>query len=55
MKSLTNAEKSNSAVYKIIANKKKIEIHSVLFKGFSSNFALITVSDITKRYLLEKS
>jgi signal transduction histidine kinase len=41
--------------YKIIDNKKKINIQSTIFSGIQSNFALITVSDITKVKLFEKS
>jgi K+-sensing histidine kinase KdpD len=50
-----NVDKDDSLSFKIMDNKKKINIQSTIFKGISSSFALITVSDITKVKLFEKA
>ena len=44
-----------SSSFKILDNKKKINIESTVFSGINKSFALITVSDITKVKLFEKA
>ena len=40
-------EGTNDSIFKIVHNKKKVNIKLVMVKGFSSDFALISLSDIT--------
>ena len=48
-------EIDNLSSFKILDNKKKINIESTVFSGITKSFALITVSDITKVKLFEKA
>ena len=45
----------NDGIFKIPHNRKKVNIKLAMVKGFSSDFALITFSDITSMQLLEKA
>ena len=48
-------EGTNDSIFKIVHNRKKVNIKLVMVKGFSSDFALISLSDITSLQLLEKA
>ena len=50
-----NLDQDDSLSFKIIDNKKKVNVQSTIFKGLGSSFALVTVSDVTNVKLFEKS
>jgi signal transduction histidine kinase len=50
-----NLDQDDSLSFKIMDNKKKVNIQSTIFKGLGSSFALVTVSDVTNVKLFEKS